>query len=452
MYQFLQSYLEEGIYPFHMPGHKRNPMFFPQGMAGLDLTEIPGMDILRAPTGIIRDLQEAAASFYGADESYLLVNGSTAGIISAICAVCNEGSSLYAARNGHVSMYNGIALSGAIPKYILPETTPDGLAGGIKPAALDDMEENAAVFIVSPTYEGYVSNIKEIAARVHSKGGILIVDEAHGAHFKFHDNFPFSALELGADIVVQSFHKTLPALGQMAVLHVKGPRVDASRLKFYLQAVQTTSPSYMLMGQLDYVLKMLWQRPEIFETYVSRLSKIRIALTTSETQPVSLLAQERVGEYGIFDTDPGKLLFSLNVAGKAENISKIMADKYRIQMEMAAGRHLLAMTSVADTDEGFQRLWGAVGTLNIKLEGQLGEMVTKNDNAADSYTKAVPEMVMPPNQAIRQETEVIPWEKAAGRVAGEVIADYPPGIALVAPGERIPQGLPKLAQVIRVIK
>jgi len=471
MYEQIQAFLNKEIYPFHMPGHKRNPMFMPQGMASLDITEIPGMDVLSRPNGIIRDLQESIADFYGADESHLLVNGSTAGIVAAICTVCEEGSTIYASRNGHVSMYNGLALSGAVPIYIMPGITPDGLAGGIKPEAFDKMEEGAAVFITSPTYEGNVSDIKEIAARVHSRGGILIVDEAHGAHFRFSDAFPVSALELGADIVVQSFHKTLPALGQMSVLHVKGGRVDTGRLRFYLQAMQTSSPSYMLMGQLDYILRMLWKRPEIFETYVSRLNGLRRALATSAVQAISLTGRERVGAHGVFDIDPGKLLFRVNIYEKPENISEMLSDKYRVQMEMAQGFHLLAMTSAADTDEGFQRLWGAVGSLNIKLEHKLdvaaevekaegreqraedrGQSLDKTVDAVSCVKPGLnPEVVMPIGEAVRLETEIVAWDKAPGRIAGELVAVYPPGVALVVPGERIPQGLPQISPTVRVI-
>jgi len=427
-----------------MPGHKRNPMFSPQGLMDYDLTEIPGMDILRNPTGIINNLQNAIADFYGADESYLLVNGSTVGIIAAICAACREGDKLYAARNGHVSMYNGIALSGALPIYILPEITADGLAGGINPNAVDDLGKGdfSAVFITSPTYEGFVSDIKSIAEKVHERGGILIVDEAHGAHFRFHDAFPASALDLGADIVIQSFHKTLPVLGQLAVLHVKGTRVDSSRLKFFLQAMQTTSPSYMLMAQLDYALSMLWKRPELFEMYVSRLLALRKALTADDDQAIKLSGQERIGKHGIHDIDQGKLLFCHN----NETIYETLALEYRLQLEMGSPRHLLAMTSVADTDEGMQRLWAAAGSLNIKLEAG------KYETLQHLSQIAIPEQVLPPGSAISKETETIPWEASPGRIAAEIIASYPPGIALVAPGERIPSGLPKLVAQIRVLK
>jgi len=440
----MQSYLEKGIYPFHMPGHKRNPMFLPQGLANLDLTEIPGMDNLHMPTGIIKGFQEAIAEFYGADESFLLVNGSSAGIIATMCAVCDKNKKIYITRNSHISTLNGMALVGTDETWIRPEVTPDGLYGGINPEILDSMEEGAVVFIVSPTYEGFVSDIKEIAARVHARGGILIVDEAHGAHFRFHDAFPTSALELGADIVVQSFHKTLPALGQTAVLHVKGDRVDSALLKPFIQTMQTTSPSYMLMGQLDYVLKMLWSRPEIFETYVSRLVRLRNALSSNESQAISLTGTERVGSHGIYDYDVGKLLFSINALERPGIISKMLADEYQVQMEMAARSNLLAMTSVADTDEGFQRLWGAMGSLNIKLN--------EIEKTKPTTRQLSPEIAMSPSQAIRQKTEEVAWEAAVGRIAAEVIAEYPPGIALVAPGERIPEGLPNIVKAIRVVK
>ena len=492
MYEHLQAYLSKDIYPFHMPGHKRNPMFLPTELAGLDLTEIPGMDVLRKPTGVIRSLQDAIAKFYGSDESYVLVNGSSAGVIAAICAVSSEGDRIYAARNGHVSMFNGMALAGAIPVYIMPELAPDGLAGGIIPETLDNMQDGAVVFLVSPTYEGFVSDIRAIAEKVHNHNGILIVDEAHGAHFRFHDAFPDSALDLGADIVVQSFHKTLPVLGQIAVLHVKSPRVDVPRLRFFLQAMQTTSPSYMLMGQLDYALNMLWKRPELFDMYVNRLDALRKALTTDNSQLIRLTGQERIGQHGIYDIDRSKLLFCLDTTcnngrtlglsphfdDSATSLSEILAAEYRIQLEMAAGRHLLAMTSVADTDEGIQRLWAAIGSMNIKYEAKAENpcytrgSIARTLDGTDTYhaplpaqnhrisfvdslsvlNRFIPKLTLPPSQSIRQETETVPWEQAAGRIAGEIITTYPPGIALVTPGELIPYDLPKLAPTIQVIK
>ncbi len=225
-----------------MPGHKYNPEFLPPDLLSLDMTEIDGMDNLHAPEGAIKRLQEKIASVYGADESFFLVNGSSSGIVAAICAVCGEGMPLYVQRNCHQSVFNAMVLSGANPLYfndIIPEVN------------------GAAVVITCPSYGGDVIDILPIADKVHAGGGILIVDEAHGAHFPFHGQFPPTALSQGADIAVNSFHKTLPALTQTAALHVRGTRANRKRLRFYLRAMQTTSPSYIFMASVDFMLDKL---------------------------------------------------------------------------------------------------------------------------------------------------------------------------------------------------
>ena len=437
MYKQIINYLTNDIYPFHMPGHKRNPLFMPPNLHELDLTEIPGMDVLSSPTGMIYDLQKKVANFYGADHSFLLVNGSSAGIIAAICATCSDGDTIIIPRNAHASVYNGLVLSGAFPMYIMPQVTKDGLAGGVCPSAFDDMPNGAAALVVSPTYEGFVSDIRAIAQKVHSRGGILIVDEAHGAHFAFHKRFPVSALELGADIVIQSLHKTLPALSQTAVLHVKDGRVDINRVKFLLNAVQTSSPSYILMSVCDFILQKLWAQPKLFEIYVERLDKFR----TSMPADGAIFLQHHEGS-AIFDTDPGKLLFATQLDANA--IARIMSCKYKVQMEMAAGQHILAMTSVADTQAGFERLRRAIEGISTKACGT--PRVVSPTKAVD-----IPEMVFHPRQATYMPSREIPWQESVGQISAQLIAQYPPGIVLVAPGERIPAGIPKQSETIRVI-
>ena len=453
MYQQIKSYLSKDIYPFHMPGHKRNTRFFPPNLQPLDLTEIPGMDNLAAPTGIIETLQQDMAAFYGADHSFLLVNGSSAGIIAAVCATCTDGSPLAAPRNAHTSVYNAMVMSGAVPHYIMPCLTPDGLTGGLSPAALDNIPQGAAVLVVSPTYEGFVSDIAAIAACVHDKGGVLIVDEAHGAHFPFSPAFPASALSQGADVVVQSLHKTLPAPSQCAVLHVKGHRVDVKKLKFFINTVQTSSPSYILMSVCDYMLRMLWREPAHFETYLQKLENLRGSLPGERSgAALRLSGFERVGAHGIYDIDPGKLLFTAHSNIDAETIANIMAADHKVQMEMAAGRHILAMTGVADTNEGFERLAAAIDALNGALSSLQGGAEAIQGLKKPAPPFFLPEMVIPPRQAVNLPSKTIPWEAAAGQVSAQLIAQYPPGIALVAPGERIPPGLPQMATHVCVLK
>jgi len=360
VYEKILNYLQKNIYPFHMPGHKGRAEFFPPEGLQMDLTEIPGMDVLSAPVGIIGDFQRKAANFFGASHSFFLVNGASVGNLATVCALVS-GRKIFVARNSHVSLYNGLVISGASPTYFLPEITPGGLAGGVSPDTFENLPENAAVFLVSPTYEGFVSDIAEIAKRVHARGGILCVDEAHGAHFPFHAKFPTHALACGADIVVNSLHKTLPAVSGCGFLHVNSSRVDVARLRFFLNALQTTSPSYMLMAACDFMLEKLWREPEWFQNYTTRLEKLRKELAAAKK--MRLLGSEMIGSSGIFAMDEGKLLFE--VGAPAEEISDFFAREYKLQFEMAQGKHLLAMTSVADTDEGFARLVRAATDFSV---------------------------------------------------------------------------------------
>ncbi|MCL1883606.1 MAG: aminotransferase class I/II-fold pyridoxal phosphate-dependent enzyme [Defluviitaleaceae bacterium] len=422
MHKSISDYLARNIYPFHMPGHKGNMDFFPENFIKMDLTELPNLDVLSAPEGILRDFQSKIAEKFSADESFFLVNGSSAGIVAAICATCGENMPVFVPRNAHVSVYNGLVLSGANPIYNLPEITSDGLMGGV--SSFGEIPTGAVVFVVSPTYEGFVSDIKSIAKEVHKHGGILIVDEAHGAHFSFHEYFPKNALSQGADIVVNSLHKTLPAMSGCAVLHVQGTRINTARLKFFINAMQTTSPSYAMMGSCDYMLDMLWKNPDLFDRYVMRLEKFR-----RETSDF-LSCGERKSKNSIHDIDMGKLLFSHNGTFKSSS---------EIQFEYVTKLHALAMTSVADTDEGFSRLKKVVCNFILnKREPIIIDPIS------------IPKAVLTPRETMLQATEEIPSKDAIGRVSAEIIAKYPPGIALYAPGELISTQPEK--SLVRVVK
>ena len=456
MYKEIDNYSIRGVYPFHMPGHKGRTDFFPPNMTALDLTEIPGMDVLSEPTGIIRDFQKKVARIYGAEESFFLTNGASAGVIAAICATCADGnirnsglgseslSEIYVARNAHVSAHNALVFCGAYPRYFLPEITADGLVAGISPNSFEDLPHGAVVFLVCPTYEGFVSDIAQIAEKVHSRDGILIVDEAHGAHFVFHKFFPKSALSCGADIVINSLHKTLPAISGCAVLHVNSTRVDLSRIRFYVNAMQTTSPSYMMMAACDFMLSKLRNEPNLFDEYVARLDELRRVMAYGDSvAALRLCSRERIGKNSIFDMDGGKLLFAKNTSLSAEEISYILAREYKIQFEMASGQHLLAMTSVADTVEGFERLKTAVRGMNSNLSVTL-------PNAQGLIIRTLPEIALTPREAMLSPHEVISSKNAVGRISAELIAEYPPGIAILAPGERI--HYPPQKTYVRVVK
>jgi len=280
--------------------------------------------------------------------------------------------------------------SGAMPLYFVP--------------GVGDIPQANAVIVTSPTYEGNVLDIQAIADIVHSWGGILIVDEAHGVHFPFHEIFPQGALTQGADIVVHSFHKTLPAFSQSAALHIKGGGVDIKRLRMTLSCVQTSSPSYLIMAATDYMLNMLIDQKSHFESYVENLLSLR----------------KELAPYLIPSDDIGKL----GLAVKADSIQGLA---FEIQRE----NYLLAMTSVADTKEGFDRLAKALK----------GAKATNLDKVQDI---TLPEVVLSPRQASAKKTCKMPLKDSIGQISAEFIAPFPPGIPILAPGERICESIFKL--------
>jgi len=425
-----------------MPGHKRRKKFLPRKLLSYDLTELPDMDVLTGPTGIIRKFHEKTAKIYHADESRFVINGTSGGLISAICAVCKENQPIMIPRNAHASVYHALVLSGAHPLYYSPEITRNGLFGGVLPETFANMPFGTPVVVTSPTYEGFVSDIDEISKIVHERGGMLIVDEAHGAHFAFHDFFPKSAVESGADIVVNSLHKTLPALSQCSVLHIKGSRVDIGRVDYFLSAMQTTSPSYIFMAATDFMLDKLYSEPQHFEKYIRRLKKIRVKLQEISDSMMRLVNWDR-GQFGIHDTDAGKLLFSCPSFADTAELSKILRNKYKIEPEYALGNLILFMTSVADTKRGFNMLLNAV-------EGINSDLCCLHENLFKTSKYKLPDMQKTPREAMFCETETVEWDKAVGRIAAELIAPCPPGTAILVPGEKIPPDLKKVKEYIRV--
>ena len=250
----LEEYSQSDYYPLHMPGHKRNISHFGDPFR-LDITEIDGFDNLHHAEGVLLEAQQRAAALYGAEESFYLINGSTCGILAAISACTKRGGRILMGRNCHKAAYHGVFLNGLKAAYLYPETDfVRGINGAVTPETVRKAlreQHPEAVFLTSPTYDGVVSDIRSIAEIVHKAGAILIVDEAHGAHFAMSPYFPESALSCGADLVINSLHKTMPSLTQTALLHVQGKRVDRERLKMYLGIYQSSSPSYVLMAGMD---------------------------------------------------------------------------------------------------------------------------------------------------------------------------------------------------------
>jgi len=437
---FLDGYASSGVYPFHMPGHKRNAEFFGDLSLHVDVTELPGADNLHDPRGVIKSLEARTAAIYGAARSFLLVNGSTAGVQAAILAACATGDELILARNCHRSAFAGLMLSGASPVYIYPEITEYGIVGGVSPESVESALEKhraRAVLLTSPTYEGFCSDIGRIARIAHAHGALLIVDEAHGAHFPFHTGFPVNALAFGADIVINSLHKTLPAPTQTAVIHVS-PSVDEGSIQKALLIIQTSSPSYIFMSLMERCYD-LCEGYGNYQNFIRRLAALREEL--GALRAFKLIDGSIIGQAAIFDMDMAKLVFVLNGGLTGSQFNERMRRK-RIQIEMGAERHAILIATVADTAEGFGFLKSALFELELELEIEGKARELKRAGSVGEEAKAAPltapALVMTPREAYdkaHRGTELVGIEYCAGRISGGFVTPYPPGIPLVAPGE-----------------
>ena len=454
----LEQYGKSGSYPLHMPGHKRNIRHFTDPFA-IDITEIEGFDNLFHAQGILLEAQRKAARLYGSGETYYLINGSTCGILAAISASVKRGGHLLMARNSHKAAYHGAFLRGLHVSYLYPEMDMKrGINGSIRPeqvkeALLNDPDIQA-VLITSPTYDGVVSDIREIAAAVHRAGAVLIVDEAHGAHFGMHPELPRPALSCGADIVINSLHKTLPSLTQTAVLHVNGPLADREKIRRYLGIYESSSPSYVLMAGMDGCITMLEEQgPQLFEVFMGHLGKLRESL--GQMQVLHLVSGKEKELY-CYDFDPSKVLISTEDSPMTgPELSQILRLEYRLEVEMEAEHYVTAIMTIGDTEEGFARLEHALleidgrlavaGGLNTEKKNPAADtgMITgKRESSAGTFSLEANEEAMSMEEAENTPWETLPLKDSAGRISVEFAYLYPPGIPLLVPGERIAGSLP----------
>lgn len=439
LYDKLISYAGKDFYPMHMPGHKRNPdlMKMPDPYL-LDITEIDGFDNLHQPEGILKDLSCRISRLYGSGCAFVLVNGSTAGIMAAISAATSRGDKVLVARNAHKSVYNAIMLMGLLPVYYYPQLI-DGssIFGGISAAEIEELlinnPEITAVIITSPTYEGIVSDIKDIAEAAHRHKALLIVDEAHGAHFGFSGAFPETAVRLGADLVIQSLHKTLPSFTQTAVLHSNCDELNG-KIRKYLSCYQSSSPSYILMAGIDRCISLLEDRGrQLFDSFYDRLRAFYKSV--SDLVRLSLLDDDIIGKASVHGRDPSKLVVRINNADlNGHQLQDILRSRHYIEMEMAAIDYALGISTIADSSEGFMRMDKALHDIDNSCAS-----ADDGNNRISVNLNAVikPERLLLPSEAAEHRAEIVSIDQAVGRVAATAISLFPPGIPLVVPGERL---------------
>lgn len=489
IYEMLEQYRLKGNISYHVPGHKNGDAYSSAGGAGYldeimkyDVTEITGTDDLHHPEGVIREAQELAADCFGAEESFLLVGGSTAGNLALIMTVCPEpGMTLILQRNVHKSVIHGLMLAGVNAVFLEPQLDTDsGLAvvpaAEAVQAALAAYPEAAAVLVTMPNYYGMGTDLAPLARICHDSGVPLLVDEAHGAHYGQHPALPAGALACGADGVVQSTHKMLPALTMGAMLHVQGPRLNRALLRQRLAMVQSSSPSYPLMASLDLARRLVHTRragaftaglaavevlkrglaalPRFGLLHPATLQQARGGAGTAagvDTQPASAAA------YTTQDPFKAVIYDAAGVLGGFE-LQRMLEEK-GIVPEMSDDRHVVLAFSLGSKAEDASTLLGALREIDAGLPaadrsyqregGQLAsssmqEAETNLSPSADISTWNIsinPLFSQPVQFSLKpvseSKTESIGLEYSVGRVAAEMVIPYPPGIPLLYPGEVI---------------
>ncbi len=493
----LEKYIEKGTYPWHMPGHKRQPLEGPgnfwNGVYAHDFTEAKDLDDMHEPEMFIADSLAEMKKVYGTFATYMLVNGSTSGIMTAIHATCHRGDVILAARNCHKAVYNAICMLELEPEYIVPDyvdmrwlcgmnqamsdkmtdacgkddcetregtdicgegdrETPErtDVLGDISPDKLEraintmiaDGRKPSAVIITSPTYEGVISDIRIIAEIAHRYGIYLIVDEAQGAHLNFMEGHE-TAMEQGADIVIESLHKTMPALTQTSLLHVMDPKLD-ERVRRYLQIFQTSSPSYIFMQSMEKAVAFgannravfveYGRRLEIFAEKCGNLRNIRLfrpGVNVSKND-------EGCSACKVFDHDEGRLVFVVRpgtVDGSGQiftgvMLADILADRYGLIVEMASVSYVICISSVVDSAASYDILFKAIEEIDSGLEYR---SIVDGSRAMDIISGRRSAMV--PGKAWDETSEMVPLELSVGRISGAFVYAYPPGIPVLAPGE-----------------
>lgn len=448
----LRNYADSDYLPMHMPGHKRrlgagemgDPFF-------VDITEIEGTDNLHHAEGVLKRVQERAAELYHSDETHYLVNGSTCGILTAISGCVCRGGTILLARNSHKSAYHGVMLRDLNVKYLYPQSTGDlGINGAIDPEDVENMLKQdpsiQAVMITSPTYDGVVSDVRKIAEIVHKKGIPLIVDEAHGAHFPFSEQFPEDSVTAGADVVIHSLHKTLPSLTQTALIHFNGDVIDREKLRYYLTVYQSSSPSYVLMSSMDLCMDWVREHGQAFDDFCVRVKSFRETLRSM--RHLKLLE--------VSDMDISKILISVrHTSMTGEELSERLRREYHIELEMAALTYVCAIITAADGEAELERFGKALLEIDTKLgievskteakirreetsEMSTQSMVQPNRQLSAQQDRVIPtEQVISMGQAQEQPSVWMPLRDAIGKVSAGFVTPYPPGIPVLTPGERV---------------
>ncbi|WP_373894518.1 aminotransferase class I/II-fold pyridoxal phosphate-dependent enzyme [Virgibacillus sp. CBA3643] len=432
LFQTLKQFNDKDPISFHVPGHK-NGLLFPNDarkffdpILKLDMTELPGLDDLHAPTGAIAEAEELAANFFQADHTFSLVGGSTAGNLAMILATCSVGDKVIVQRNSHKSVVNGLELSGARPAFIAPEydhtvNRYTSTSLGTLREALHEHSDAKAVVLTYPDYFGKTYAIKEMIDIAHAYQIPVLVDEAHGVHFSLGAPFPSSALDLGADVVVQSAHKMAPAMTMASFLHMKSSLVPKERVAHYLQMIQSSSPSYPLMASLD-----------IARAFLATLKAEEIdKIIRSATKVKGILGASDHWEIAPTD-DPLKITLHMKNGISAKDTATLF-EKQNIYPELVTHNQILFIHGLTPFQK-FHKLKKAVQNT--------GDQLKNMDNRATIevtklFTQDIQELALSYQEMNQLKSKQVPFHEGIGQIAAEAVIPYPPGIPVILKGEKI---------------
>lgn len=439
IYEALQKFRRKRVVPFDVPGHKRgrgNPELVEllgEKCVGLDVNSMKPLDNLCHPVSVIHEAEKLTADAFGAKNAFLMVGGTTSAVQNMILSVCKAGDKIILPRNVHKSVINAMVLCGAIPVYVNPKINSElGIALGMEFSCVEEAIKNntdaVAVFVNNPTYYGICSDIKSIVKLAHSYGMKVLADEAHGTHFYFNKNLPISAMEAGADMAAISMHKSGGSLTQSSIL-LTNTNVNADYVRQIINLTQTTSASYLLLSSLDISRRNLALRGEESFEKVAKMAEY----ARNEINQIGgyyAYGKELINGTSVFDFDITKLsIYTLGNGLAGIEVYDLLRDEYDIQIEFGDFGNILAYISIGDRIQDIERLVGALADI---------ERLYKKDKAGMLSGEYIqPEVVVTPQKAFYSEKVSLPIKEAAGKICGEFVMCYPPGIPILAPGEMI---------------
>jgi len=448
IYEALEAFKKQRVVPFDVPGHKRgkgNPeltAFLGEQCLTVDVNSMKPLDNLVHPTSVIREAEDIAADAFGAHHTFFMVGGTTSSVQSMILYACKQGDKIILPRNVHRSAINALVLCGATPVYVNPDVNRQlGIALGMSVSQVEEAirlnPDAKAILVNNPTYYGICSDLRSIVRLAHEYNMLVLVDEAHGTHFSFGRNLPISGMAAGADMAAVSMHKSGGSLTQSSFL-LTGKGVNPDYMRQIINLTQTTSASYLLLSSLDISRRNLALRGiEVFDHVVSLAEYARNEV--NQLEGYYAYADELINGDSIFDFDRTKLsIYTLDTGLAGIEVYDLLRDEYDIQIEFGDIGNILAYISVGDRKLDVERLVSALSEIQRRFSREKTGLLTQE--------YVVPIVAVAPQTAFYAEKEQLPLEETVGRICSEFVMAYPPGIPVLAPGEKITK------EVIRYIQ